>query len=68
MAADHERRQDNIRLAYREAAESCGLGGRQPQAGKVSIFSREAGKRGDASVKIQGKHESTVRRASHIDK
>jgi len=68
MTADHERGQDDVDLANREAAEPCRLGGRQPQAGKVSVFSREPCQRGDTSVEIQSKHELTVRLTRLIDK
>lgn len=63
-----QRRQDHIRFVNREAAEPRNLGGRQAQSGKVSVFSRETRDCGEATIKIESGHGSTVRATRYIGK
>ena len=68
ISARDQRRQDHIGLVNREAAEPRNLRGRQAQPWKVAVFSRETRDCGEATIKIEGSHASTVRATRYIGK
>ena len=68
ISAGYQRSQDHIGFVNREAAEPRNLRGRQAQSGKVAVFSREPRDGGEATIKIETGHGSTVRAARYIGK
>ena len=63
-----QRRQDDICLVNRKAAQPRSLSGCQAQPGKVAILSRETRDCGEAPIEIETRHGFTVRRTARIGK